>query len=50
MSLESFKTFEGAAKRLEKIFDNNETKQTIFSLESDFFSLGFYLRAFSNRF
>ena len=28
--LESFKTFEGAAKRLEKIFDNNETKQTIF--------------------
>lgn len=28
--LESFKTFEGAAKRLEKIVDNNSTKQTIF--------------------
>lgn len=28
--LESFKTFEGAAKRLEKIFDDNKTKQTIF--------------------
>ncbi len=28
--LESFKTFEGAAKRLEKVFDDNSTKQTIF--------------------